>query len=156
MPRHLFSLLVIGLCLATRPDCAAMDAPSGESALGFAQRVFAEVEAKDVTWLLGHATTTDRPGRREALEKALTEWLDHQKRFGWRLTVLSEHGDNLRKMVVLKQGDHIDPLFCVRKDETSPWKLVIHEEDHFLGADNVIRLRNIFRTIDDDFRKNSR
>ena len=91
------------------------------------------------------------------MEKSLTEWLDHQKRFGWRLTVLSEHGDNLQKMVVLKQGDHIDPLFCIRKDEASPWKLVLPgDEDSLLGADNVVRLRNIFRTIDNDFRKNSR
>jgi hypothetical protein len=147
----------VGLALACLPLMAtwAEDPPRAqESALAFVERILAEGDVKGVPWIMGQAATAEVPGRREALEKALGEWIAHRKRFGWRAKAVLEHGDALGKMVVIQESDHIDPVFVVRTTEADPWRLVFlpADEEMLLGTKRVANYRAVFDVLEKQHR----
>lgn len=157
--RHMsaFRPLLVLCCISVGwlQICTAMESIARESAFEFATRIFSDVDKKDASWLVSNAVTVEGPGKQEELVTVASEWLNHQKKFGWKLTVLSEHGDALKKMIVLRQGDHNDPLFIVRENVDSPWKMIFisSDEDVLVGKDSVTALREVFKVVDMNFRK---
>jgi hypothetical protein len=144
------------LCLLVLASCAlAEDQPAGhESAIVFMQRVLTETKAKGIEALRAHVIYQEGKVVSPDLTTSMSEWIASEQRNGWITKPIAEHGGNDFKMLVMQRGQDIDPLFVVWMKSSSSWKVVWQssDEDHFIGRENVQRLRQQFDDIEAKFR----